>query len=328
MLREIAGLAAERRTEEQAAELARLADAFAAAPDAAAAAAVDFALVTEMAHAAGNLVFVLILNAIRDLYLAHADRLPVTRGARRAGAGLRAPGRRRAGPRRGRGPRRPGPSRASTPPGGAVVTAAERRAFARFADTVVAPAPPLPPVWGRPTRVPAFAALLAASPAPNRAALRLLVLGSACAWRTPTAHALGRARADRAHAGRGARSRRCARSRTSLLRRSRRAAAARPRRRRRRGPRPRGARRRQRRAARRPRGRPRHERRARPAARAAARRRRDRRHPHLDVDVCVIGSGAAARRSPRRPPRAGSRSPCSRRARSTRPTSSPPARGR
>lgn len=78
MLREIAGLAAERRSDAQARELERLAAALAAAPDASAAARVDFALVTELAQAAGNLVFVLILNAIRDLYLAHAERLPIT----------------------------------------------------------------------------------------------------------------------------------------------------------------------------------------------------------------------------------------------------------
>jgi GntR family transcriptional repressor for pyruvate dehydrogenase complex len=80
MLREIAGLAAERRSDAQAAELERLAAALRAAPDARAAAAIDFALVTELAQAAGNLVFVLIINAIRDLYLAHADRLPITAG--------------------------------------------------------------------------------------------------------------------------------------------------------------------------------------------------------------------------------------------------------
>src|SRR3954462_5992863 len=52
MLRELAGLAAERRRAEQAARLAQLAAAFAAAPDDAAAQAVDFAFVTELAEAA------------------------------------------------------------------------------------------------------------------------------------------------------------------------------------------------------------------------------------------------------------------------------------
>src|SRR3954469_22988342 len=47
MLRELAGLAAERRTDEQAGRLCELAAAFAAAPDDAAAQAVDFAFMTE-----------------------------------------------------------------------------------------------------------------------------------------------------------------------------------------------------------------------------------------------------------------------------------------
>jgi len=80
MLREIAGLAAGRRSAEQAAEIARLAAALGDAEDTRAAAAIDFALVTEIAQAAGNLVFVLILNAIRDLYLTHADTLPILTG--------------------------------------------------------------------------------------------------------------------------------------------------------------------------------------------------------------------------------------------------------
>jgi GntR family transcriptional regulator, transcriptional repressor for pyruvate dehydrogenase complex len=77
MLRELGGLAAQRRSAEQADRLAELADAFAAAPDDAAAQAVDFAFMTELAEAAGNLVFVLILNSIRSLYFAHAERLQV-----------------------------------------------------------------------------------------------------------------------------------------------------------------------------------------------------------------------------------------------------------
>jgi DNA-binding FadR family transcriptional regulator len=77
MLRELAGLAAERRTEEQSDRLIALAAAFAGAPDDGAAQAVDFAFMTELAQAAGNLVFVLILNSIRSLYFAHAERLQV-----------------------------------------------------------------------------------------------------------------------------------------------------------------------------------------------------------------------------------------------------------
>ncbi|WP_354701798.1 HTH-type transcriptional regulator Mce2R [Paraconexibacter sp. AEG42_29] len=79
MLRELAGLAATRRTADQAAELDRLAAEFATHPDDAAAAAhVDFAFFTAVTAAAGNLVFVLILNAIRDLYLGHVALVPVT----------------------------------------------------------------------------------------------------------------------------------------------------------------------------------------------------------------------------------------------------------
>jgi GntR family transcriptional regulator, transcriptional repressor for pyruvate dehydrogenase complex len=78
MLRELAGLAAQRRDAEQAERLAELAARLGAAPDDAAAQLVDFAFFTELAQAAGNLVFVLILNSIRALYFAHAARLPVT----------------------------------------------------------------------------------------------------------------------------------------------------------------------------------------------------------------------------------------------------------
>jgi GntR family transcriptional repressor for pyruvate dehydrogenase complex len=79
MLRELAGLAAARRSDAQAAELRTLAERFAAHPqDPVAAAHVDFAFFTAVTAAAGNLVFVLILNAIRDLYLGHVALVPVT----------------------------------------------------------------------------------------------------------------------------------------------------------------------------------------------------------------------------------------------------------
>jgi DNA-binding FadR family transcriptional regulator len=79
MLREIAGLAAERASEEQAERLAELAGGVAAAgDDAVAAAHVDFAFMAELTQAAGNLVFVLILNAIRELYFGHLEQVPVT----------------------------------------------------------------------------------------------------------------------------------------------------------------------------------------------------------------------------------------------------------
>lgn len=78
MLGELAALAAGRATDEHAARLDDLAAAFAAAPDAPAAAHVDFAFFTEVAEIAGNLVFVLILNAIRRLYFDHLALIPVT----------------------------------------------------------------------------------------------------------------------------------------------------------------------------------------------------------------------------------------------------------
>jgi DNA-binding FadR family transcriptional regulator len=78
MLSELGALAAHRRDAEQAQRLRALAEAIAAAPDDAMAQEIDFAWATELAHAAGNLVFVLILNAIRSAYFAHAASLPVT----------------------------------------------------------------------------------------------------------------------------------------------------------------------------------------------------------------------------------------------------------
>jgi DNA-binding FadR family transcriptional regulator len=79
MLRELAALAAERRSPQDAAAITTLAADFAAHPDdPAAAARVDFAFFTAVTQAAGNLVFVLILNAIRDLYLDHSALVPVT----------------------------------------------------------------------------------------------------------------------------------------------------------------------------------------------------------------------------------------------------------
>jgi GntR family transcriptional repressor for pyruvate dehydrogenase complex len=77
MLREMAGLAAERRGEERGRMIAALAERFAEAQDPRAAAEVDFAFFTEVAEAAGNLVFLLILNGIRGVYFEHLDQLPV-----------------------------------------------------------------------------------------------------------------------------------------------------------------------------------------------------------------------------------------------------------
>jgi len=73
MLAECARLAAGRRTPEQAERLAELAARMADAEDAAAAQALDFAFMTELVEAAGNVVFVLILNSIRRVYFDHAE---------------------------------------------------------------------------------------------------------------------------------------------------------------------------------------------------------------------------------------------------------------
>jgi GntR family transcriptional regulator, transcriptional repressor for pyruvate dehydrogenase complex len=78
MLRELAGLAAQRRSDTQAEEIAELGRRFGEQLHPHDAARVDFAFFTAVAQAAGNLVFELILNAIRDLYFAHLDAVPVT----------------------------------------------------------------------------------------------------------------------------------------------------------------------------------------------------------------------------------------------------------
>lgn len=79
MLRELAGLAAGRSLPAHGRRLAELATAFAeTGDDPRAAAFVDFAFFTEVAAAADNVVFDLILNAIRDLYLGHLEAVPVT----------------------------------------------------------------------------------------------------------------------------------------------------------------------------------------------------------------------------------------------------------
>jgi GntR family transcriptional repressor for pyruvate dehydrogenase complex len=81
LLREAARLAAVRRTPDQERTLAELADGFAAAPDDATAQMVDLAFMATVIDAAGNLVFSLILNSIRELYLGHLERfLPIVTG--------------------------------------------------------------------------------------------------------------------------------------------------------------------------------------------------------------------------------------------------------
>jgi GntR family transcriptional regulator, transcriptional repressor for pyruvate dehydrogenase complex len=73
MLAESARLAAERRSEAQAARLEELAERMASAGGADEAQALDFAFFSELVEAAGNVVFVLILNSIRQLYFEHLE---------------------------------------------------------------------------------------------------------------------------------------------------------------------------------------------------------------------------------------------------------------
>ena len=73
MLAEAAALAAERRSDEQSARLTELAERLADEEDDAAAQALDFAFMTELVDASGNVVFGLILNSIRQLYFEGAE---------------------------------------------------------------------------------------------------------------------------------------------------------------------------------------------------------------------------------------------------------------
>src|ERR1019366_7332307 len=68
-----ARLAAERRSHEQAASLLELANAVAGAPDDSSALLGDWAFMAALVEAAGNLVFQLIMNSVRELYLPHAE---------------------------------------------------------------------------------------------------------------------------------------------------------------------------------------------------------------------------------------------------------------
>ena len=73
LLVEAARLAAERRSEEQARSLRELARSFAAAGDDGAALMADWAFMAELVEAAGNLIFQLVMNSVRELYLPRAD---------------------------------------------------------------------------------------------------------------------------------------------------------------------------------------------------------------------------------------------------------------
>jgi DNA-binding FadR family transcriptional regulator len=72
-LREAARLAAERRGGDHVTALEGLAAAFAGAADDATAQAVDLAFMATLIDAAGNLVFTLIMNSTRELYVKHLD---------------------------------------------------------------------------------------------------------------------------------------------------------------------------------------------------------------------------------------------------------------
>jgi len=72
LLREAGRLAAARRSDAQAAALAELTEAVAAAPDDAAALLADWSFMAALVEAAGNVVFQLIMNSVRELYLPHA----------------------------------------------------------------------------------------------------------------------------------------------------------------------------------------------------------------------------------------------------------------
>jgi GntR family transcriptional repressor for pyruvate dehydrogenase complex len=73
MLGEAARLAATRRTDDQAERLLEIADRIAAAPGPREVQPLDFAFFYELVEAAGNLVFILITNSIRDVYLESAE---------------------------------------------------------------------------------------------------------------------------------------------------------------------------------------------------------------------------------------------------------------
>src|SRR4051794_38307633 len=76
LLAESAQLAAERRSDDQAALLAALAAQLEAAPDDETAQHLDFAWYAVLIEAAGNVVFLLVMNSIRAIYL---DRLELFR---------------------------------------------------------------------------------------------------------------------------------------------------------------------------------------------------------------------------------------------------------
>jgi DNA-binding FadR family transcriptional regulator len=84
LLVESARLAAQRRSDAQATTLRELADALAAAPDDQTALLADWAFMSAVIEAAGNLIFQLIMNSVRELYLPNPARFaPVVAGRER-----------------------------------------------------------------------------------------------------------------------------------------------------------------------------------------------------------------------------------------------------
>jgi GntR family transcriptional repressor for pyruvate dehydrogenase complex len=73
LLVEAARLAASRRSEQQASALLELARAVAAADDSQTALLADWSFMSSLVEAAGNLVFQLIMNSVRELYLPRAE---------------------------------------------------------------------------------------------------------------------------------------------------------------------------------------------------------------------------------------------------------------
>jgi DNA-binding FadR family transcriptional regulator len=73
MLAESARLAAERRDAAQAARLEELAARFPSAPDSATAQALDWAFFHELVEASRNVVLLLVMNSIREIYLGRAE---------------------------------------------------------------------------------------------------------------------------------------------------------------------------------------------------------------------------------------------------------------
>jgi GntR family transcriptional repressor for pyruvate dehydrogenase complex len=73
LLVEAARLAAQRRSQEQAGALVELADAVALAGEQQSALLADWQFMAALVEAAGNLVFQLIMNSVRELYLPRAD---------------------------------------------------------------------------------------------------------------------------------------------------------------------------------------------------------------------------------------------------------------